>query len=680
MSTENDFQAYYQLFTDLATGTLEHSSDPVRCAEYVAEQTREMLGVQAAAVVACGGEGIPHDVLAVRPRRKRDLVLSPDVDHLLHLSHASHRAVSASPEDASDAGELLRSLGLGHSLVVPLCVGDETVGALLLLGMMDTHGIETIVRTLERLSSILALILRQADQFRVLEDAVLQRTAELRAAHDRVEEQRAFLSTLMASLPNPVTVQDTDGRIQRCNPAYCALVGRSEQEMLGEPEPLFGPSFVVEPSPDPLETECFGGDGCVRRMLSTRAPFHSNRGEIAGYISVLTDVSELTRARSEAEASNRAKSEFLANMSHEIRTPLNGILGMLQLLTRSHLDEDQKDCVFTAIRSSRRLTQLLNDILDLSRIEAGKFRLEPAVFRFSDLRDSVRDLFAIPARAKGLDLSFDIDDAIPEHVIGDEGRLRQILFNLTGNAVKFTARGSVRIQARRSDREDGLTVVFSIADTGVGIPRERLDDIFQPFTQVDGSSIRSHGGVGLGLAIVRRLTDLLGGEISVESEPGEGTTIEVTIPLKPGRDHGSAADEASLPEVRDRRILIVEDDSVNQLALTRMLRKLGHVPVVADNGEVALDILQRDSFDCVLMDIQMPVMDGLEATRRIRSRHYPDIPADLPVIALTGHAMAGDRERFLAEGMTAYLSKPVDMNALARIIAEVTVADDAPAT
>ncbi len=678
MSTDNDFKAYYQLFTDMATGTLEHASDPVQCAKYVAEQTREMLGAQAVAVVACRGEDAPHDVLAVRPRRKEDLVRKPEVERLLQLSHASSHAMSASPADESPAGELLRTLGLGQSFVVPLCVGDDTVGALLLLGMMDTSGIGTIVKTLERLSSILALVMRQADQFRALEDAVQQRTAELRRAHDSAEEQRVFLSTLMGSLPNPVSVQDVDGRILSCNPAYCAMVGRSEQEMQGELEPVFGASFMIEPSPDSLETPCSGGEGCVRRMLSTRAPFHSNRGEIAGYISVLTDVSELTRARSEAEASNRAKSEFLANMSHEIRTPLNGILGMLQLLTRSHLDEDQKDCVFTAIRSSRRLTQLLNDILDLSRIEAGKFRLEPVVFRFSDLRDSVRDLFAIPARAKGLELTFDIDDAIPSHVIGDEGRLRQILFNLVGNAVKFTARGRVRIRARRRDREGSLAVMFSISDTGVGIPAERLKDIFEPFTQVDGSTVRNHGGVGLGLAIVRRLTDMLGGEISVDSEPNSGTTIEVTIPLEPGRDVGAMAEEAPLPAVRDKRVLIVEDDSINQLALTRMLRKLGHFPVVADNGRAALEILQRDSFDCVLMDIQMPVMDGLEATRRIRSRQHPDIPADLPVIALTGHAMAGDRERFLAEGMTAYLSKPVDMDALARLIAEVT--DDTSAT
>ncbi|KAF5049098.1 Sensor histidine kinase RcsC [anaerobic digester metagenome] len=523
--------------------------------------------------------------------------------------------------------------------------------------------------------------MRQADQYRDLELAVAQRTEELRAARDRLEEQHAFLSALLAGLPNPVSVQDVHGRILRCNAAYGALAGKTEQELIGGPEVLFGAGFGVESLPGDgagqTELEFRPGDGSVRRMLATRAPLHTSHGDVAGYVCVLTDVSDLARARQEAEASNRAKSEFLANMSHEIRTPLNGILGMLQLLSRTHLDEDQKNSVFTAIRSSRRLTQLLNDILDLSRIEAGKMQLETAEFHFADLRDSVRDLFAISAKAKGLELSFEIDDAIPAHVVGDEGRLRQILFNLVGNAVKFTSRGSIRISARREDGRDGMTVVFSVADTGVGIPRERQNDIFHPFTQVDGSSVRSHGGVGLGLAIVKRLVDMLGGRITLQSAPGRGTTIEVAVPLETGGRVRPEREEAPVPPVHGRRILVAEDDRVNQLALTRMLAKLGHVPTVADNGRAALDILQRESFDCVLMDIQMPVMDGLEATRRIRARVHPDIPADIPVVALTGHAMAGDRERFLAEGMTAYLSKPVDMDALARVIAEVSPGETA---
>ena len=217
-----------------------------------------------------------------------------------------------------------------------------------------------------------------------------------------------------------------------------------------------------------------------------------------------------------------------------------------------------------------------------------------------------------------------------------------------------------------------MSVVLTVTDTGVGIPRERQEDVFHAFTQVDGSVGRVHGGVGLGLAIVKRLVDMQGGRIDVQSEPGRGTTMTVTIPLRPGRSVCRLPEALPVPEVRGRHILVVEDDNINQLALTKMLEKLGHTSVLVENGQKALDTLSRERFDCVLMDIQMPVMDGMEATRRIRASLIAGAPADIPIIALTGHAMAGDRERFLGEGMSAYLSKPVDMDCLARLIAEVT--------
>jgi Signal transduction histidine kinase len=278
-------------------------------------------------------------------------------------------------------------------------------------------------------------------------------------------------------------------------------------------------------------------EGCERRMLASRAPFHTRQGQLAGFINVLTDVSDLAAARLAAETSSRAKSEFLANMSHEIRTPLNGIVGMMQLLSRSYLDAEQKEYVFTAIRSSQRLTQLLTDILEISRIEAGKMTVAAEEFHFADLRESVRDLFAIPAKAKGLELTFDIDEAIPSHVVGDEGRLRQVLFNLVGNATKFTSKGSVHVSARRVDDGGAMRVEFVVADTGMGIPKERQEDIFSAFTQVDGSAVRQHGGVGLGLAIVKRLVDMMGGVITVRSDIGQGTTMTVRVPL-PARKVG----------------------------------------------------------------------------------------------------------------------------------------------
>ncbi len=670
-------RAFYQLFADLASGTLEHVTDPVKCAEYVASQVRELLGVKAVAVVACQGHRSPHRLLAVRPLRQQALFKKAAIEQLIHASHASPRAMIVSPEDQTVPGGLLRSLGLSDSVIVPLRIGREVLGALVLLGLMDTRGIETIVHSLDRLSSLLALIMRQADQYRDLELAVQERTAELQATRDRLEEQHAFLSSLLSSLPNPVFVQDVHGRILRCNDAFSALVGKSGQELVGEHESRIRDSFVLEPAKSPGlgpdEFECRSVDGCVRRMLSSCAPFHTRQGQLAGFINVLTDVSDLAAARRAAEASSRAKSEFLANMSHEVRTPLNGIVGMLQLLSHTYLDAEQKEFVFTAIRSSKRLTQLLTDILEISRIEAGKLTVAVQEFHFVDLRDSVRDLFVIPAKAKGIELSFEIDEAIPSYVVGDEGRLRQILFNLVGNATKFTTRGSVQVTARRLDSDGQMYVEFTVRDTGVGIPRERQDDIFNAFTQVDGSAVRQHGGVGLGLAIVRRLVEMMDGSIAVQSEPGQGTTMTVRVPLLPGQSECKVTEEPPLPEVRDKRVLVVEDDPVNQMALTRMLRKLGHFSTLARNGQEALDLLSLEDFDCVLMDIQMPIMDGLEATSRIRSGTVGRVSPEIPVIALTGHAMPGDREHFMACGMTAYLSKPVDMNSLSRLIAQITV-------
>jgi len=482
-------------------------------------------------------------------------------------------------------------------------------------------------------------------------------------------------------------IDNETGRILQANTAACTLYGYDHAELLSmrntdvsaEPEQTSKASKSVPPGPNqvvriPLRFHRKKDDTVFPVEITARFFIHHNRHV---HIVAVRDITErqkseeaILKAKEAAETASVAKSEFLANMSHEIRTPLNGIAGMLQLLSRTWLDAEQKEYVFTAVRSSHRLTQLLNDILDIARIEAGKMEIVPAEFHFSDLRDSVRDLFAMPAKAKGLELSFEIDETLPSHVVGDEGRMRQILFNLVGNAVKFTYEGSVRVFARREDGAEGMSVVLTVEDTGVGIPRERHADIFQAFTQVDGSAVRSFGGVGLGLAIVKRLVDMLGGRIEMDSEPGRGTTMTVTIPVKPGQSVCVPRVEKLLPRVRGKRVLVVEDDRVNQLALTRMLHKLGHVATLACNGQEALDTLAAEPFDCVLMDIQMPVMDGMEATRLIRSAGIENVPADIPVIALTGHAMAGDRERFIQGGMTAYLSKPVSMDCLARVIAE----------
>lgn len=385
----------------------------------------------------------------------------------------------------------------------------------------------------------------------------------------------------------------------------------------------------------------------------------------------------LLSAKETAEMANRAKSEFLANMSHEIRTPLNGVLGMLQLLQTTSPNDEQNEYLRTAINSARRLTRLLSDILDLSRIESGKLVVEEAEFDLASQRESVMELFGMTAMQKGVSLEFSISPELPVKLIGDEVRLRQILFNLVGNAVKFTQHGLVSVNVSLASNVPGRTVriLFTVSDTGIGIPDNRLKDIFEPFVQVEGSFVRAHQGAGLGLAIVRRLVIILGGNLAISDTQGGGTTIYVSLPFKLS-DENAQSKKDELPITMDRhgvslRILFVEDDAVNADTGRRILEKHGHFVVIAGDGHEAMQRLAMENFDLVLMDIQMPIMDGVEATKRIRRGEAGTDKSNIPIIAMTAYAMTGDKEKFLNAGMNDYLSKPVNIEALLDVIGSV---------
>ncbi len=522
--------------------------------------------------------------------------------------------------------------------------------------------------------------LLDSDAGQVIEGTVIEIT-ELKQTVRTLEERTTYLHALITNNPLGVLAMNADGRVLTCNQAFeemfqvrsADVIGRDAEELVDRPQKsLDGEkqlSVIAAKKTTCAVTRRKRPDGRWIDLEVHTVPIIIG-DRITGFYAIYQDISERVAAESElratkeaAEAANKAKSEFLANMSHEIRTPMNGVLLAAELATAESPTPVQREYLDTIRNSGESLLLLLNDLLDLSKIEAGKMEVHLSDFSIHRcLRECVK-LLDPRARQKCLKVSVHIDEELPEFASGDSLRLRQILLNLIGNAVKFTQRGSITVTAKFLGIRDGhLVCQFSVCDTGIGIPQEKQAAVFREFEQADASTTRRFGGTGLGLAISTKLVQLMGGRIWLESELGRGTTFHFTASFLPASFHKSSGALSAAARTRASRnglrILLAEDNLINQRLAIRLLEKAGHSVVAIGNGKQAIEAFSRERFDLILMDVHMPEVDGIEATRQIR-RLEVMTARHIPIIAMTASAMKEDREACLTAGMDAYMSKPI---------------------
>ena len=531
------------------------------------------------------------------------------------------------------------------------------------------------------------------------------RTQARHMERELAESEDRFRSIAMSTL-DAILMLDGAGNISFWNPAAEKLLGYGAEEVMGRNlHLLLAPRRFHKAHLSAFPRFRRAGKGPVigrvlelsaQRKDGSELPIELSvsalrQGGHWGAVGVMRDITErkrveegLREAKRKSEEADRAKSEFLANMSHEIRTPMNGIIGMSELLLDSELSAYQRDCAETVRGSARALLGIVNDILDFSKIEAGRIDMERTEFHLAETLEESTHVLAMRAQEKGIELVCLVDPEVPARLCGDPGRLRQILTNLVGNAIKFTERGQVAIEVGLEERDGrGALLRFQVRDTGIGIPQGRLDSLFEAFTQADASTSRRFGGTGLGLTISKRLVERMGGDIGVESELGRGSTFWFTVRLEVASAAATAAEgeesrrskgQRAAPAgpggsaARSAQILLAEDNPVNQKVAASILAKLGHSVQVVGTGAEALRALRDRSFDLVLMDVQMPELDGLEAARRIRGEGSEALDPRVPIVALTAHAMPGDRERVLDAGMDDFLAKPILPKGLQRVV------------
>jgi PAS domain S-box-containing protein len=600
------------------------------------------------------------------------------------------------PADLYDLEDVnARGKALTAEFGKPVASGFEALAYRAALGLEDTYELKKVRKDGSRFpGAVTVTTLRDSANSVIGYLLIGTDNTERKRVEDQLRWTEEGFRLMVESVTDCAIVQlDPQGTVLSWNTGAQRIKGYSAEEIIGQNFSRFYPAVDVGkgmPQRD-LDTTATRGrfedegwrvrkDGSAFWANSVYTAIRDPSGNLRGFAKLTRDLTErkqveqdLNRARDEALQASRAKSEFLANMSHEIRTPMNGVIGMTEILQGTLLTPTQRDAVETIRFSGQALLTIINDILDFSKVEAGMLRLDIVDFGVHDVLERAIALIAEQAADKGLTLHMAVDAEVPAVLRGDPGRLHQVLTNLVANAVKFTEHGGIEVRAaiERESAADAL-VRFTVRDSGIGISQECQKRLFQPFMQADGTTTRKYGGSGLGLAISKQLAEVMGGEMGVESEPGKGSSFRFTARLE--KSAAPVELVTSAPRIvpleprpvtagsRVRRILVAEDNLVNQRVARHQLGQLGHAADVVDNGRLAVEAMRRKHYDVVLMDCQMPELDGFAATAEIRRSEGPG--RHIWIIAMTAHAMGGDREKCLAAGMDDYLAKPVAKQAL----------------
>ena len=506
-----------------------------------------------------------------------------------------------------------------------------------------------------------------------LADVVQEEIQKRQIAESRKAQSDQRLIDIIESLNLGMARYDLDGSVTHAEHRFAEIFGRSADELIGMRASDFPAvdmnaeeSANARPIQFYLENTVFESPfknamNEVSWLLCTTAPLYDDAGKVEGGVIVVFDITarkkleqEMREAKKAAEAGLELRKTILANVSHELRTPVNAIVGMSALLSSTTLNDQQREYLKTMRFSSDGLLVLIDDLLDVSRIEAGKVELEALEFSVRDNFSELTKSLQLRAHEKGLSFESKIDDRIQPYLIGDVHRLNQVVTNLIGNAIKFTPQGSVHLEISYvGDADDAQDITFSVSDTGIGIAEDRQSAVFLAFAQEDNSTTRKYGGTGLGLSISKRIVELMGGELHLRSEKNVGTTFSFTVRLK--RGHAESPEQKVFkPDLDGSRILLVEDNKVNQFLANALLKSWNASVDISEDGQDAVDRLRSDSYDLVLMDLQMPIMDGFEATTCIRE----ELKSNIPIIGLSANALNGERERSLERGMDDYVSKP----------------------